>query len=66
MSQTPSTRVLVINAGSSSLKYRLVDGESGTVEATGIVERIGEEMASLSHESGSEEHREERELATFE
>ena len=66
MSQTPSTRVLVINAGSSSLKYRLVDGESGTVEATGIVERIGEEMASLSHESGSEEHREEREVATFE
>ena len=66
MSQTPSTRVLVINAGSSSLKYRLVDGESGTVEATGIVERIGEEMASLSHESGGEEHREEREVATFE
>ena len=58
--------MLVINAGSSSLKYRLVDGESGTVEATGIVERIGEEMASLSHESGGEEHREEREVATFE
>jgi len=66
MSQNPSTRVLVINAGSSSLKYRLVDGESGTVEATGIVERIGEEMASLSHDSGSQEHREEREVATFE
>jgi acetate kinase len=66
MSQLTSTRVLVVNAGSSSLKYRLVDGESGAVEAAGIVERIGEEMASLSHESGGEEHREEREVATFE
>ena len=66
MSQPTSTRVLVVNAGSSSLKYRLVDGESGAVEAAGIVERIGEEMASLSHESGGEEHREEREVATFE
>lgn len=34
--------VLVINSGSSSLKYQLVDPDSGTARATGNVERIGE------------------------
>ena len=35
--------VLVVNAGSSSLKYQLVDTESEVVWATGLVERIGED-----------------------
>ena len=39
MSDTP---VLVINAGSSSLKYQLVVPETGEVQAKGLVERIGE------------------------
>ena len=34
--------VLVVNAGSSSLKYQLVDPASGTTAAAGLVERIGE------------------------
>jgi len=34
--------VLVINAGSSSLKYQLIVPESAEVQAGGIVERIGE------------------------
>jgi acetate kinase len=34
--------VFVLNAGSSSLKYQLVDPESGQVAASGLVERIGE------------------------
>ncbi len=33
--------VLVINAGSSSLKFQLLDPESGEVKAKGICERIG-------------------------
>lgn len=37
-----SRPVLVINSGSSSLKYQLVDPDSGTARATGLVERIGE------------------------
>lgn len=36
------TPVLVLNAGSSSLKYQLVVPESGHVLASGTVERIGE------------------------
>lgn len=34
--------VLVINSGSSSLKYQLVDAAEGTALASGLVERIGE------------------------
>ena len=37
-----SDHVLVINAGSSSLKYSLVDATSGQSAAGGLVERIGE------------------------
>jgi len=33
--------VLVVNAGSSSLKYSVLDAESGETAAEGIVERIG-------------------------
>src|SRR4051794_8474352 len=39
MSQAP---VLVLNAGSSSLKYQLVVPETAEVQAKGLVERIGE------------------------
>lgn len=39
MSERP---VLVLNAGSSSLKYQLVVPETAEVQAKGIVERIGE------------------------
>ncbi|MFI5084574.1 MAG: acetate/propionate family kinase [Actinomycetales bacterium] len=35
-------RVLVINSGSSSLKYQLRDTAGGTVLAEGVVERIGD------------------------
>ena len=66
MSDVSSTRVLVVNAGSSSLKYSLVDGDSGTVEGAGLVERIGEESGSLTHRSGGDEHQEERRFGTFE
>ena len=35
------SQILVVNAGSSSLKYALVDPESGTHLLSGIIERIG-------------------------
>ena len=35
-------RVLVLNAGSSSLKYQLLQPDSGAVLAKGLVEQIGE------------------------
>jgi acetate kinase len=46
------SRVLVINAGSSSLKYQLLDPATGEVAAAGLVERIGEEGSTLRHTVG--------------
>lgn len=48
MADSSDTRlVLVINSGSSSLKYQVVDPDSGAARATGLVERIGEESSSV-------------------
>ena len=62
----PGSLVLVVNAGSSSLKYSLVDGDTGAAAAVGAVERIGEETGSLVHEVGGTEHREDQAFPTFE
>jgi len=40
--------VFVLNTGSSSVKYRVVDAESGVVSASGIVDRIGEPGSDTS------------------
>lgn len=49
--------VLVINAGSSSIKYQLVDLESGEGLASGLVEKIGEPIdGHYKHEYNGEKH----------
>jgi acetate kinase len=42
-------KILVINAGSSSVKYQLYQMPEETVLAKGNVERIGEEVSKLNH-----------------
>jgi acetate kinase len=44
-----ATRVLVLNSGSSSVKYQLLDMADGSRLAMGLVERIGEETSRLRH-----------------
>lgn len=51
--------VLVINAGSSTIKYQLVDPTSGEAIAGGLVERIGESNGLVEHRYHGEEHSEE-------
>ena len=58
------SQVLVVNAGSSSLKYSLVDGETGEAAASGLVERIGEAAGALRHESPAGTHERQREFAS--
>lgn len=58
--------VLVINAGSSSLKYSLVDATSGEAAATGLVERIGEQRGRHEHHGPKGEADDEREFANHE
>lgn len=53
-------KILVINAGSSSLKYQLIDMDRNEVMAKGVCERIGIEGSSLTHKRpGKEKHFEE-------
>ncbi|MGW2899430.1 acetate kinase [Streptomyces sp. NPDC001212] len=44
-----ATRVLVLNSGSSSVKYQLLDMRDATRLAIGLVERIGEQTSRLRH-----------------
>ena len=45
-----SSHVLVLNSGSSSIKYQLIDVGTGDAIAGGLVERIGEEDSALRHD----------------
>ena len=45
-------KILVMNAGSSSLKYQLIDMEGEKELAKGLVERIGIEGSKLKHSAG--------------
>ncbi len=51
-SHVSASSVLVINSGSSSIKYQLVDPETGDAIAKGIVERIGDSMGIVKHVHG--------------
>ncbi|MGB7448537.1 MAG: acetate kinase [Ornithinimicrobium sp.] len=44
-----STRVLVVNAGSSSLKYQVIDPQTADSMASGVIERIGDSAAAARH-----------------
>lgn len=55
-----ATRVLVLNSGSSSVKYQLLDMRDESRLAVGLVERIGEQTSRLKHtcltSGGTREH----------
>ena len=48
-------KTLVINTGSSSIKYQLLDMPEGTVLCSGLVERIGLEHTQFHYSVQSEE-----------
>ena len=49
-------KILVINCGSSSLKYQLIDMDDEKLLAKGNFERIGEEQAFLTHKVNGEKY----------
>lgn len=63
---TSGRTVLVLNSGSSSLKYQLVQPDTGTSLAHGIVERIGEETSTAALTLGDREIRREGRIADHE
>ena len=46
-------KILVINCGSSSLKYRLFDMTTSTALASGLIERIGESVQAVRKRLGA-------------
>lgn len=48
-------KILVINCGSSSLKYQLIDMDGEVVLAKGLVERIGIEGSRIKHDTTGKE-----------
>ena len=56
-------KILVVNAGSSSLKYQLIEMDNESVLAKGVCERIGQDNAVLVHK-GSKEVRIEKPMPT--
>ncbi len=44
-------KILVINSGSSSIKYELFDAEDLEILASGLVEKIGEHGSALNHKT---------------
>ncbi len=46
-------KILTLNTGSSSLKYRLSEAQLGEFLADGLIERIGSDESSVTHETKS-------------
>ena len=44
-------KILVINCGSSSLKYQLIDMDGEKVLCKGLCERIGMESSMITHDA---------------
>lgn len=42
-------KILVINSGSSSIKFQVVDGESEQMLASGLIERIGQDQGRMKY-----------------
>ena len=50
-------KILVLNSGSSSLKYQVIDTKTGEMLVKGYYERIGQEQAFLTHKVHGEKHK---------
>jgi len=58
-----STPILVLNCGSSSIKYQVIDVDDESRLATGLVQKIGLPDSSLDHTTDGETHRIDRMVA---
>ena len=59
-------KILVLNSGSSSLKYQLIEMETEEVLAKGNFERIGQNNSFLTHKVGEQKHKFERPVSNHE
>ena len=59
-------KILVLNCGSSSLKYQLIDMETEEVMAKGYLEKIGLDDSFLTHNVNGEKHKIEKKISNHE
>lgn len=59
-------KVLVVNCGSSSLKYQLIDMETENVMAKGNIEKVGASDSFLTHKVNGEKYKIEKKIANHE
>ena len=59
-------KILVLNSGSSSLKYQVIDTQTGEMLVKGYYERIGQKNAFLTHKVNGEKHKFEHPAKTHE
>ena len=59
-------KILVLNSGSSSLKYQLIDMDTEQVLAKGNFERIGQNNSFLTHKVGENKHKFEKPVSNHE
>ena len=55
-----SKPILLLNCGSSSIKYQVIDADTEDVVANGIIQRIGDESGSIDHTYQGQTHFQER------
>ncbi len=49
-----TTPILLLNCGSSSIKYQVIDADSEEVVASGLIQRIGDGESTISHTFGGQ------------
>ena len=59
-----SMPILLLNAGSSSIKYQVIDAESEQTLATGLIQKIGGTKGTLDHEVPEGEFHVDQDFAT--
>ncbi|MDR1768255.1 MAG: acetate kinase [Propionibacteriaceae bacterium] len=61
-----SKPILLLNCGSSSVKYQVIDADTEDVTASGIIQRIGEDMGTIDHEYAGATHHADQPFADHE
>lgn len=55
-----SMPILLLNAGSSSIKYQVIDADDESVLASGLIQRIGDESGTIDHTVDGQTHHQTR------
>ena len=55
-----SRPILLLNCGSSSVKYQIIDADTEEVVASGLIQRIGDDVGTIDHTYAGHTHHQDR------